>query len=253
MNILIDFIKWQQNEDKVNKATMSQTMRKMSYSCVRHLLIFMVIINVMDLFCAGSPPPKDAGNIVFPDEIHYTSTPQSKVSDRLSAGQENASRRFIADVSRCAVNNQTYCTKDDNYPLALIQSLLQKHPYEYAHVFSSDEHPPQDDIINRDGSFDEIELCDINKGVITPTSAKNKDGVEVYIFNTDSHKQYVRVSTCRSKGRTCKLIVSVPIGYRTECTQQFVYHDLLSLSPDGSGVKDTFPFPACCSCQVYRD
>lgn len=156
------------------------------------------------------------------------------------------------------MNNQTYCTKDDNYPLAVIQTLLQKHAHEYAHLFNTDGFPLEgssinNDVTNRDSALDEIELCDINRGVITPTTAKNKDGVELYIFNTDSHKQVVRVSMCRSKGRSCKPIVSVPIGYRTECTQQFVYHDLLSLSPDGNGIKDTFPFPACCSCAVYRD
>lgn len=169
-----------------------------------------------------------------------------------NTGQGNIPPRYLADVSRCAVNNQTFCTKDDSYPLELIQSLLQKHAHEFENVFSSDV-VPDNDIINRNDGFDEIELCDINRGVITPTSAKNKDGVELYIFNTDNHKQIVRVSTCRSKGRSCKPIVSVPLGYHTECTQQFVYHDLLSLSPDGKGQKDTFPFPACCSCAVFRD
>lgn len=159
--------------------------------------------------------------------------------------------RYLADVSRCAVNNQTYCTEDDSYPLELIQSILRKHTHEFDYIFNSDV-IVDNDIINRYDS-DEIELCDINKSIITPTSARNKDGVDKYIFNTDTHKQTIRVSMCRNEGVSCDPIVSVPIGYRTECTQQFAYRDLLTLAPDGNVIKDTFSFPACCSCSVFRD
>lgn len=171
----------------------------------------------------------------------------------MKTGQQNTPRRFIADVSRCAVKNQTYCIRDDSYPLDVIQRLIQKKADEFLHLFSNEELPNDNDIVDRTDLDGEIELCDLNRATITPTSAKNKDGVELYIFNTDTHKQFVRVSTCRSKGRTCKSIVTVPNEYHTECTQNFVYHDLLSLSPDGKGIKETFPFPACCSCAVFRN
>lgn len=138
----------------------------------------------------------------------------------------------------------------------MIQKLIEKHVHEFENVFNTDT-----DVVAYDNAVgeriddlnDEIELCDFFKDVITPTSARNKDGVELYIFNTATHRQIVRVSMCRSKGRSCNAIASVPLGYRTECKQQFVHHDLLSLSRDGTQIKETFPFPACCSCTVIRE
>lgn len=108
------------------------------------------------------------------------------------------------------------------------------------------------DIINRSDAFDEISLCDSREQVIYPTSGKNKNGEELYIFNTPEHKQGVRVSICRDKGEPCKMTENFPNGYRTECKQHFVYRELLSLSPEGVPIKDKFEMPACCSCSVYR-
>lgn len=98
--------------------------------------------------------------------------------------------------------------------------------------------------------IDEIELCDQYTSYQLPRVAKNVNGVELYIFNLDSHQQRVRITRCDRK--PCKPMVSVPNGHRTECVQQYVYHDLISLSPDGKPVKDTFEFPACCSCTAFR-
>lgn len=157
--------------------------------------------------------------------------------------------RYIANLSRCS-NNQTFCTRDDNYPLDVVQKLLRKHLHKFADVFGTDM--ISSDIINRSDAFDEITLCDYYEQVIHPTSGKNKNGEELYIFNTPEHKQGVRVSMCRNKGATCRMTENFPNGYRTECKQHFVYRELLSLSPEGVPVKDKFEFPACCSCAVYR-
>lgn len=159
-------------------------------------------------------------------------------------------RRFIANVSACAVTNQTFCVEDGNYPLDVIQRILNTKGKEFANVFNN-EVLVFDTIANRD-SLDAIDLCDSYPDVYYPKSAKNKNGAELYIFNTDTHKQGVRVGMCRNTGRECKGIVTVPNGYRTECTQTHVYHELLSLSPDGQTIKESFSFPACCTCAAYR-
>lgn len=109
------------------------------------------------------------------------------------------------------------------------------------------------DISIRDGmNMDEEHLCDSIEKVIYPTSGTTKDGKELYIFNTEELKQGVRVSLCSNSGGKCKMSDSFPNHYRSECKQQEVYRQLLSLAPNGQAVKDHFPFPACCSCVLHR-
>lgn len=153
-------------------------------------------------------------------------------------------------MSRCSTNNQTFCTRDETYPLDVVQKLLRKHLHKFADVFGNDM--ISTDILSRNDGFDEISLCDSYEQVIHPTSGKNKNGEELYIFNTPDHQQGVRVSMCRNKGAPCKMTENFPNGYRTECKQHYVYRELLSLSSDGVPIKDKFEFPACCSCAVYR-
>ncbi|XP_055296612.1 protein spaetzle-like isoform X2 [Sitodiplosis mosellana] len=180
----------------------------------------------------------------------------SQLNDRIHDDERNLTQRdvsitrYIANLSRCATNNQTFCTTDATYPLGVIEKLLRKHLHKFADVFGTDM--ISSDIINRSDAFDEITLCDSFEQVIYPTSGKNKNGEELYIFNTPEHKQGIRVSMCRNKGAACRMTENFPNGYRTECKQHFVYRELLSLSPEGVPIKEKFEFPACCSCAVYR-
>ncbi|XP_031629398.1 protein spaetzle-like [Contarinia nasturtii] len=206
------------------------------------ILIFITISNVMILshLCVGTPS-NYSGAIVFPDRI------ESMVSQRFG----NTPRKFVANVNSCAIDNQTFCLEDKNYPLDIIQGILQRHGNEFSNVFSNDI-IPIDNVMNRD-NLEEIDLCDSYTDVLFPKTGKTKEGEDLYIFNTNEHKQGVRVGMCLGSGKQCKPIVSVPNGYRTECVQHHVYHELLSLSPNGQGVKETFSFPACCKCAAYRN
>lgn len=161
------------------------------------------------------------------------------------------STKYIANVTRCAVNNLSFCTTLDGYPIDVIQILLQEHLHKFADVFGSDM--ISTNITNRSDASDEITLCDFIEEVIYPTSGKNINGEELFIINTKEHKQGIRVSRCKDRGASCSMSDHFPNGYRTECKQHFVYRELLSLSSDGHSVtKDKFEFPACCSCAVYR-
>lgn len=165
--------------------------------------------------------------------------------------QVPAEKSYSPNVHQCADNNQTFCTSDSTYPVDHVEKLLRKHMHKFADVFGSDSIVVSDLRTRIDGS-DEVELCDSYEKVIFPQSGKTQDGTQLYIFNTDTHKQGVRVSICRNRGQQCRMSDSFPNNYRTECKQHMVNRELLSLSPDGIPIKEKFPFPACCSCAVYR-
>ncbi|XP_055296613.1 protein spaetzle-like [Sitodiplosis mosellana] len=181
----------------------------------------------------------------------------TQLNDRIRDEKPNVTQKdasatkYIANLSRCAKKNQTFCTEDATYPLSVIEKLLRKNLNKYADYFGSDEFY-YDDITFRVDDLDEVTLCESYQEIIHPISGKNRNGEELYIFNTPQHRQGVRVSMCRDKGAPCKMTENFPNGYRTECKQQLVYRELLSLSPEGVPIKDKFEFPACCSCAVYR-
>lgn len=126
---------------------------------------------------------------------------------------------------------------------------MQKYLHKFADVFGNDL--TKDDVGFRMG-FDDEELCVTYEKVIYPTAGKRRDGSDAFILNTDSHHQGVRVSMCQDKGQPCKWASVFPNQFRTECKQQFVFRELLSLSPQGEPVKDHFEFPACCSCVLHK-
>lgn len=170
---------------------------------------------------------------------------------RLAMGlHDELQRSFVANLTQCAEDNQTFCTKNDNYPTEHVRRLLQQHSHRYADHFVNDA--VAGDVSIRVDDFDIEHLCDSYEKVIYPTSGKAQDGSERYIVNTDEFKQGVRVSICRTGGQACKMTDSFPSGYKTECRQQMVYRQLLSLAPNGDSVKNLFEFPACCSCILYR-
>lgn len=166
------------------------------------------------------------------------------------------SQRFVANLTRCAENNQTYCTKNDEYPLDRIETLLREHATRFADIVTDIE---SNDISDRTGGFDGEDaedgeyMCSSYQKVIYPKTGKTQDGQELYIFNTDDYKQGVRVSMCRNAGGLCKMTEHFPIGVKTECKQQYVYRQLLSLSSSGQPIKDHFEFPACCSCLLRKN
>lgn len=152
-------------------------------------------------------------------------------------------------MKQCAVHNQTFCTNDTTYPSEFIQRILAQSDHKILALFD-DIVPTETSIVNRHDS-EEIELCDTNSIRDYPLSATNTKGKDFYIVNVDNFKQVVTISVCMSE--KCNDIVTLPDGYRTECIQQFVPIQLVSLSPEGQPMRDVFPFPVYCSCSVFRN
>lgn len=131
--------------------------------------------------------------------------------------------------------------------------MLQENANKYADIFGSDI--VTSDIVDRANDMfgdHEEHLCDSYEKVIYPTTGKTQDGSELFIFNTNDYKQGVRVSMCRNTGQPCNWATNFPNEYKTECKQQMVYRQLLSLSADGQPIKNHFEFPACCSCVLHK-
>lgn len=169
-------------------------------------------------------------------------------------------RLFVANVSLCAENHQTFCTKNDDYPLEYIQKLLYKLPPEYERFFNPqprNSKPPEDigDGEQYDAGTegdDPIEMCDTYDKVIYPTSGTTQSGDGLFIFNTDDHKQGVHIQMCQNAGKPCDDYVILRNNYRSECKQQKIYRELLSLSPEGKPTTERFEFPASCTCVLRR-
>lgn len=186
---------------------------------------------------------------------------------------ETKFRLFVANVSVCAENHQTFCTKNDDYPLEYIQKLLYKLPPEYERFFypqgvprnskSPDEAAEVEKsagggIAGNDDQYDvaegddPIEMCDTYEKVIYPTSGTTQTGDGLFIFNTDDHKQGVHIEMCQNAGKACDDFVILRNNYRSECKQQKIYRELLSLSPEGKPTTERFEFPASCTCVLRR-
>lgn len=173
-------------------------------------------------------------------------------------------RLFVANVSLCAENHQTFCTKNDDYPLEYIQKLLYKLPPEYERFFypqdvsrsskpTTEDPPRPEDYDDETAEGDEpIEMCDTYNKVIYPTSGTTQSGDGLFIFNTDDHKQGVHIEMCQNAGKACDDFVILRNNYRSECKQQKIYRELLSLSADGKPTTERFEFPASCTCVLRR-
>lgn len=169
------------------------------------------------------------------------------------ANLKPSGRSFIVDISKCAENNQNYCTKNDDYPTEYVNYLVKKHWNALKYAFSSDTVLSDNDgfgvKLNRIvRSIHGNELCSSHKQIIYPTSGKRLDGTELYILNTPEHKQGVSVSLCDHSGKSCRLADNFPDHFRTECKQHYVYRELLALSPDGTSIKEKIQIPAHCTC-----
>lgn len=54
--------------------------------------------------------------------------------------------------------------------------------------------------------------------------------------------------------RECSFPGDLPIGYKSQCKQKYIYRKLVALNGTGQGViSDSFQFPSCCSCIIKLD
>lgn len=239
---------------------------------------------------------------------------------------------FLANVSQCAENGQTYCTNNDDYPNEYFQRLLKDHEKskEFSKYFRehglfyekrlptgkvnfkeklsgiSPEHNfvfggavggavagaiggtlgtavgtavgaavgtavgaavgdrifggssvdafDHFDSSNEINIEEEIDLCDSHKEVIYPNTGKTKNGLNLYIFNTNDKKQGIHIERCSNAGQQCDRLNadSLPLGYISKCQMKEIYYELIALSAEGELIIERFPFPVVCQCALLR-
>ena len=165
--------------------------------------------------------------------------------------------------------NEEYCSDPIYYPRDAIQNALKKQyktlktllpPSPTARGRSSLDVIPLEP---RSGNLNEWRnLCDTNTSFINPKVARNKDGVSMYLVNSDmtddrlsEYSQQVRITRCagdQGGDHTGGQCGDLGPGLSTRCHQDYTLHRLVALDPRGLElVVDEFRFPSSCSC-LYR-
>lgn len=118
-------------------------------------------------------------------------------------------------------------------------------------LFKSDK--LDNELDQRFGGFPNDEaLCEFSDEVIYPQSGVTHDDIPFFIVNTQQ-QQGVRVEKCRDPDLPCSSKISLPLGYKSVCRQNYVYRELISPSNDLTALeKRNFKFPSCCSCMLQR-
>jgi len=104
-------------------------------------------------------------------------------------------------------------------------------------------------------SSDPDQLCPTVSQYVMPRAAVNSNGEWMYVVNMPEEpefQQFVRSEICISKN--CRGLCSVPVGLKSQCSQQYVQKKMVALHPNGDKlVEDIFWFPSCCVCQVTQE
>merc|ERR1712137_695041 len=225
---------------------------------------------------------------VFPDDKVFLEKLAEEKRNNLNSDKNhreahnlNTHDDFINEIedkmmtkSPACKENEEYCSDPIFYPKDAIQNALKKQyrtlktllPSPAARGRSSLDVIPLE---SRSGNLNEWRnLCDTNTSFINPKVARNKDGVSMYLVNSDltetgegdrlsEFSQQVRITRCAGDhgdqgddhtGGQCGDLGELT----TRCQQQYTLHRLVALDPRGLElIVDEFRFPSSCSC-LYR-
>jgi len=222
---------------------------------------------------------------VFPDDEVYleklaqemTNKEKLSNSNRESNHNLNTHDEYVNEIedekitkSPTCKDNEEFCSDPMFYPKDAIQNALKKQYKSLKTMLPSlpavrarsglDVIPLE----SRSGNLNEWRnLCDTNTSFINPKVARNKDGVSMYLVNSDfteesdklsQYTQQVRITRCAGDhggdhtGGQCGALTSLS----TRCHQDYTLHRLVALDPRGLElIVDEFRFPSSCSC-LYR-
>merc|ERR550525_13240 len=88
---------------------------------------------------------------------------------------------------------------------------------------------------------------------IFPKVARNVNGVNLFIVNTEEYKQGVSVVECHQDAVDSPCLYGGTEGIfpdATVCKQKYARQNLLALSPDANLVFETFFIPSACVCHL---
>ena len=105
----------------------------------------------------------------------------------------------------------------------------------------------REDILTED-----VKLCQTKTHYIQPRAARNTDGRFVFAVNRTEEivdfVQLVEVVECVEAGTECGMGEMMG-SQRTRCKQSYRHHRMVAMV-EGRLVRDTFPVPSGCFCQL---
>merc|ERR1711971_1131586 len=206
------------------------------------------------------------GRFVLPDDEVYleklaqemTNKEKLSNSNRESNHNLNTHDEYVNEIedekitkSPTCKDNEEFCSDPMFYPKDAIQNALKKQYKSLKTMLPSlpavrarsglDVIPLE----SRSGNLNEWRnLCDTNTSFINPKVARNKDGVSMYLVNSDlteegdrlsQYTQQVRITRCAGDhegdhtGGQCGALSSLS----TRCHQDYTLHRLVALDPRG--------------------
>jgi len=160
--------------------------------------------------------------------------PMSEIS-RLLGANRRLSKDMIADVSEQSADD-------------LIDGVSsnQELTYDYSHYYGNrrvedDTHKHRD--FAEEGGF----LCPSEIKYAKPKRGKTAQGVWKDIVNVDDYTQTLRMEKCLKPGGSCSYVSH---HYKSQCSQVYNYHRLLSWDKERGLHMDIYKVPTCCSCHI---
>lgn len=129
------------------------------------------------------------------------------------------------------------------YPEDLIDGIMEKHKVNFEGAFGNDL--INGDILNSRSDIPSDDFfCATEERLIHPTDGLTVKNLSVWIVNTKSHQQGVRIEKCVNEGKPCRFCDG-----NTVCKQMFHYRTLVTVNPNtNKPSKEFIQFPSCCKC-----
>jgi len=128
-------------------------------------------------------------------------------------------------------------------------TAAQENRYTFTHYYGSrrEDGPSDDNHIHRDFAQDGGFLCPSEIKYAKPKRGKTAQGVWKDIVNVNDYTQTLRMEKCMKPGGSCSYVSH---HYKSQCSQVYNYHRLLSWDKTRGLHMDIYKVPSCCSCHI---
>ena len=189
-----------------------------------------------------SKPPTKSQCDYYTDDLclEVDSYPISEIMSQIGANRR-ASSDLIADVIDQSADD-------------LIDGVSsnQESTYTLAHYYGNQPQPQlagqrRQDTDTRDFATDGGFLCPSEIKYAKPKRGKTAQGEWKDIVNVNDYTQTLRMEKCLQPGGSCSYVSH---HYKSQCSQVYNYHRLLSWNKARGLHMDIYKVPTCCSCHI---
>lgn len=124
-------------------------------------------------------------------------------------------------------------------------TAAQENRYTFSHYYGNRREDGNH--LHRDFAQDGGFLCPSEIKYAKPKRGKTAQGVWKDIVNVNDYTQTLRMEKCLKPGGTCSYVSH---HYKSQCSQVYNYHRLLSWDKTRGLHMDIYKVPTCCSCHI---